>query len=80
MDSSSVLLYVEYFKPAPDTYWPQMNRSCSSVTDENIDMIHALNSNGTRKGNQSEKGFGTLLLIMTIAFDVNLLILSPYDV
>lgn len=42
--------YLGHFKPAPDTYWLQMNGNCASVPDENIEMIHALNSYGARKG------------------------------
>lgn len=32
------------------------------------------------KGILSERSFGTSLLIMTVAFEESLLILSPYDV
>ncbi len=53
MESPSILLYVECFKPAPGTYRPQRDGTRAFVPDDNIEMyrvIRALNSNGTRKG------------------------------
>ncbi len=44
---------MEYLKPILGTYWPQRDETCAFVPDDNIEMyliIHAFNSNGTRKG------------------------------